>query len=116
MAELDLIFRGANVVDGSGAPSFKADVAVAGGKIAAIGRIEGRAGREIDASQRVLSPGFIDIHTHYDPQICWDRLATPSLQHGCTTVVCGMPCVRFNQPAAGFEDRNDGCRAWATGP
>lgn len=89
MAELDLVFRNARVIDGSGRTAIRADVAVSAGRIVTVGRVEGRGRREVDGSQRVLSPGFIDIHTHYDPQICWDRLATPSLQHGCTTVVQG---------------------------
>jgi len=89
MTELDLVFRGAKVVDGTGAPGSVGDVAVAGGRIVQVGRVEGRGRREVDGQRRVLSPGFIDIHTHYDPQICWDRLATPSLEHGCTTVVQG---------------------------
>lgn len=89
MTELDLVFRRANVIDGTGRASFKADVAVTGGKIAQVGSVSARGRREVDASDLALAPGFIDIHTHYDPQICWDRLATPSLVHGCTTVVQG---------------------------
>lgn len=86
---MDLVIRNARVVDGTGAASFAADVAVKDGVIAAIGKFAGTARREIDAKGHVLAPGFIDIHTHYDPQICWDRLATPSIEHGVTTVVMG---------------------------
>jgi len=89
MSQLDLVVRRARVIDGTGRAAFDADVAVANGCIAAVGKVEGRGRREVDALGRVLAPGFIDIHTHYDPQICWDRLATPSLEHGCTTVVQG---------------------------
>ena len=85
----DLVIRNARVVDGSGGAAFSADVAVRDGKIAAVGSVAGQGRREIDAKGQVLAPGFIDIHTHYDPQICWDRLATPSLEHGVTTVVMG---------------------------
>jgi len=85
----DLVIRNARVVDGAGGAAFSADVAVRDGLIAAIGKVDGQGRREIDAHGQVLAPGFIDIHTHYDPQICWDRLATPSLEHGVTTVVMG---------------------------
>jgi N-acyl-D-amino-acid deacylase len=89
MSNATLAIRNAQIVDGTGAPSFKGDVAVDGNKILAVGKFAGTATREIDAHGHVLSPGFIDIHTHYDPQLCWDRLATPSLEHGVTTVVVG---------------------------
>ena len=85
----DLVIRNARVVDGGGGAAFAADVAVKDGLISAIGAVAATGKREIDAGGRVLAPGFIDIHTHYDPQICWDRLATPSLEHGVTTVVMG---------------------------
>jgi N-acyl-D-aspartate/D-glutamate deacylase len=86
---MDLVIRNARVVDGTGAAAFTADVAVRDGVIVSIGKFVGSASREIDAHGHVLAPGFIDIHTHYDPQICWDRLATPSIEHGVTTVVMG---------------------------
>ncbi len=89
MSQADLAIRNAQIVDGTGAAAFKGDVAVSDGKIVAVGAFTGTAAREIDATGRTLSPGFIDVHTHYDPQLCWDRLATPSLEHGVTTVVVG---------------------------
>ncbi|MFI5317404.1 MAG: amidohydrolase family protein [Myxococcota bacterium] len=89
MSGLDLVLRNARIVDGTGAPAFTGDVGIRGDRIAAVGRVAERGARELDARGHVVAPGFIDIHTHYDPQICWDRLATPSLEHGVTTVVMG---------------------------
>jgi len=88
VSDFDLVVRGGTVIDGTGAPGRRADVAVSGGKIAAVG--EGlSAKRELDASGQVVSPGFIDIHTHYDAQVFWDPWLTPSCHHGVTTVVAG---------------------------
>ena len=89
MSEASLVIRNASIVDGTGAPAFAGDVAVAGDRISAVGRFSGRAAREIDAAGLALAPGFIDIHTHFDPQLCWDGFATPSVEHGITTVVIG---------------------------
>ena len=89
MGQADLAIRNATIVDGTGTPAYHGDVAVSAGKIVAVGKVEGKADKEINAGGHVLSPGFIDIHTHFDPQLCWDRLATPSLEHGVTTVVVG---------------------------
>ncbi|MEX2255526.1 MAG: amidohydrolase family protein [Acidimicrobiia bacterium] len=84
----DLVIRGGTVVDGTGAPGRRADVAIDGDRIAAIG--EGLSGtRELDASGQVVAPGFVDIHTHYDAQVYWDPALTPSSWHGVTTVVAG---------------------------
>lgn len=85
----DLIVRNGLVVDGSGAPGFLGDVAVKDGKIAAVGRIDGEARRTVDAGGRVVAPGFIDPHTHFDVQLLWDGAARPALEHGVTCVVPG---------------------------
>jgi len=89
MSSADLVFRNATIVDGTGSPPFVGDLAIADGRIVSVGPYDGHAACEIDATGRVVAPGFIDIHTHFDPQICWDRLATPSLEHGLTTVIIG---------------------------
>jgi N-acyl-D-amino-acid deacylase len=85
----DLIIRNATIVDGTDQPSYKGDLAVRNGVITEVGRVSGTGREEIDAAGAILAPGFIDIHTHFDPQLCWDGLATPSLEHGITTVVIG---------------------------
>lgn len=85
----DLIIENARICDGTGAPSYMGSVAVKDGLIAAVGRLAGPARTSIDADGRVLAPGFIDPHTHFDAQITWDAWAKPSLEHGVTTVVNG---------------------------
>ncbi len=85
----DLLIKNGTVVDGTGAPRRHADVAVAGGKIVEVGKITEGAKRTIDASDLIVAPGFIDPHTHYDAQICWDRPITSASWHGVTTVVMG---------------------------
>ena len=87
--EFDLVIKGARVVDGTGLPAYVADVGVKGDRIAKIGRIDAEAARTIDAKGLVLTPGFIDIHTHYDVQLDWDPIVTPSCWHGITTVLAG---------------------------
>ena len=89
-----LLIRNALIVDGTGGSAQQGDVAVQDGVVVAVGRDLSRAGlasdaREVDARGRVLAPGFIDVHTHFDPQICWDRLATPCIEHGVTTILMG---------------------------
>jgi N-acyl-D-amino-acid deacylase len=85
----DLVIKNGTVVDGTGAPRLIADIAVADGRIAAIGKVKDGATRTIDASDLVVAPGFVDPHTHYDAQICWDPLVTCSSWHGVTSVVMG---------------------------
>ena len=86
---LDLLIVGGTVVDGIGTPGRQRDVAVADGKIVEVDKIPGSAKRVIDADGLVVAPGFIDPHTHYDAQICWDGATTPSSWHGVTSVVMG---------------------------
>jgi N-acyl-D-aspartate/D-glutamate deacylase len=102
MAQFDTIIRNGSVVDGTGAAAYVGDVAIADGKIAAVGNVEGEAGVEVDASGLAVAPGFIDIHTHFDPQLCWDGYATPSMEHGITTVVIGN-CSLSLAPIRGRE-------------
>src|SRR5918996_1936365 len=85
----DLLIKNGTVVDGTGAPQYRADVAVANGKIAEIGKITDGAKKVIDAADLIVAPGFIDPHTHYDAQICWDPLITSSSWHGVTSLVMG---------------------------
>src|SRR5215831_13217673 len=85
----DIVIKNGAVVDGTGAPRVRADVAIANGRIAEIGKVTDGAKRVIDASDLIVSPGFIDPHTHYDAQICWDPLLSPSSWHGVTSVVMG---------------------------
>jgi N-acyl-D-amino-acid deacylase len=85
----DLLIRNGTVSDGTGAPCYRADVAVSNGKIAQIGKITDGARKIIEAGDLIVAPGFIDPHTHYDAQICWDPLVTCSSWHGVTTVIMG---------------------------
>ena len=85
----DLIIRGADICDGTGAPRRAGDIAIAGGRIAELGRVTGGARRELRADGLVAAPGFIDVHTHYDCQVSWDPALTPSSWHGVTTAVMG---------------------------
>ncbi len=95
MATFDLIVKGGTLVDGSGAPAREADVGIVGDRIVAVGKVEGSAARVIDATGKLVTPGFVDIHTHYDAQATWDPDMTPSSQHGVTTAVMGSCGVGF---------------------
>jgi N-acyl-D-aspartate/D-glutamate deacylase len=85
----DLLITGGSVVDGTGAPARTADVAITDGKVAAIGRVDSSATQTIDADGLLVTPGFIDIHTHYDAQLHWDPTASPASWHGVTTLLTG---------------------------
>ena len=87
---LDLVIRGGTVVDGTGAPGRTADVGIRDGRIASVGESGEAARRELDASGLLVTPGWVDVHTHYDGQVTWDTLLTPSCWHGVTTVVMGI--------------------------
>ncbi len=100
----ELIIRNARIVDGTGRPAFMGDVAINGGRITEVGSIDRPAERVIDAEGQLLTPGFVDIHTHFDGQVCWDKQVTPSSWHGVTTVVMGNCGVGFAPVRPGTED------------
>ncbi len=100
----DLVIRAGTLIDGSGADRVTGDLAIDGGRITAVGTVEGRGRREIDADGLLVTPGFVDIHTHYDGQATWDSELAPSCWHGVTTVVMGNCGVGF---APARPDRHD---------
>jgi N-acyl-D-amino-acid deacylase len=96
LMDLDLVIRGGMVVDGTGAPARRADVGIVGDRVVAVEEaLDGHVGRELDADGKVVTPGFVDIHTHLDAQLAWDPLGTPSCWHGVTSVVMGNCGVTF---------------------
>ncbi|KYK46509.1 amidohydrolase [Bradyrhizobium liaoningense] len=115
MSTPDLIIRGGTVADGSGGELFEADVAITGGKISEVGKVASKGREEIDARGKLVTPGFVDVHTHYDGQVTWSQDITPSSQNGVTTAImgnCGVgfaPCkpddhTRLIQLMEGVED------------
>src|SRR3979490_580496 len=111
----DLVIRGGNIADGLGGDLFEADVAITNGRIVEVGRVAGKGKEEIDARGKLVTPGFVDVHTHYDGQVTWSHDITPSSQNGVTTAImgnCGVgfaPCrpsdhVRLIQLMEGVED------------
>ena len=93
--DYDLIVRGGTIADGTGAPLVEGDIAVKDGKIAAVGKVSGKAKEEIDAKGKLVTPGFVDVHTHYDGQATWEERLVPSSWHGVTTTVFGNCGVGF---------------------
>jgi N-acyl-D-amino-acid deacylase len=101
---LDLIIRGGTIVDGTGAAPVVGDIGVQGDRIVAVGKVEGPARREIDANGLVITPGWVDIHTHYDGQATWDAVMAPSSWHGVTTAIMGNCGVGFAPVRPGQQD------------
>ncbi|RXH20513.1 N-acyl-D-amino-acid deacylase family protein [Bradyrhizobium guangzhouense] len=115
MSTPDLVIRGGTVADGHGGALFEADVAIAGGRISEVGKVASKGKEEIDARGKLVTPGFVDVHTHYDGQVTWSQDITPSSQNGVTTAImgnCGVgfaPCkpadhTRLIQLMEGVED------------
>src|SRR3954449_6562 len=96
MAEYpSLVIRGGTVADGFGGELFEADIAISGGRITEVGRVLGKGAEEIEAKGRLVTPGFVDIHTHYDGQVTWANDISPSSQNGVTTAIMGNCGVGF---------------------
>jgi N-acyl-D-aspartate/D-glutamate deacylase len=102
----DLVIRNAHIVDGTGCNAFDGDLAVQDGRIAAIGEIDGEGRREIDAGGKLLTPGWVDVHSHMDGQATWDPLCSPAANHGITTLVMGNCGVGF-APCEASDEAHD---------
>lgn len=100
----DLVIRNGKIVDGTGGPAFTGDVAIDNGRISAVGKVPDKGREEIDATGKLVTPGFVDVHTHYDGQATWDNLLTPSCWHGITTLVMGNCGVGFAPVRRGQEE------------
>src|SRR5215475_1582568 len=111
----DLVIRGGTIADGNGGELYEADIAMSGGRITEVGRVSSKGKEEIDARGKLVTPGFVDVHTHYDGQVTWSQDITPSSQNGVTTAImgnCGVgfaPCkpsdhTRLIQLMEGVED------------
>lgn len=101
----DLLLKNGRIIDGSGMPAYRGDVAVRNGKIADMGKLRGSATRTIDVDGMVIAPGFVDNHCHYDAQVTWDPLCTFSPYHGATTVIIGNCSLALAPVKPGTEDR-----------
>jgi len=99
----DIVIRGGKIVDGTGQPGFTGDVAIDGGTITAVGEVAERGRREVDADGALVTPGWVDIHTHYDGQVTWDSMVDPSSRHGVTSVVMGNCGVGFAPARPGYD-------------
>src|ERR1700742_3553761 len=95
IGEFDIVIRGGTVIDGSGGAPYAADVAIKDGKIAAVGAVAGQGAEEISAAGLIVTPGFVDIHTHYDGQVTWENRLRPTSGHGVTTTVMGNCGIGF---------------------
>jgi N-acyl-D-aspartate/D-glutamate deacylase len=100
----DLVIRAGTIVDGSGGEPFEGDVAIADGRVQEVGTVSGTGAEEIDARGKLVTPGFVDIHTHYDGQATWDALLTPTSWHGVTTLVMGNCGVGFAPVRPGAQE------------
>ena len=100
----DLVIRNGKIIDGTGKKPFFGDIAIDNGKISAVGIVENQGKKEVDAKGNLVTPGWVDIHTHYDGQVCWDPYLTPSSWHGVTTVVMGNCGVGFAPVKPGDEE------------
>src|ERR1700733_12770093 len=103
---MELVIRNGMVIDGSGGTRFSADVAIDQGRITGIGHVGEFGKREVDARGAIVAPGFIDVHTHFDAQVFWDRMLSPSVYHGVTTVLAGN-CGFTLAPLSGRKDDTD---------